>query len=322
MADDSGTTDHVQIAWSAPPTGPLPDQYEILRDGKEIAAVPGTSTSYTDNGLTPNITHNYQVIAIRGGKQSLASATLTAQTIPVQPTDVAVQGKSTSSVDIAWSDPEPLSPPTEYEIVRDGTQVATVPGYTTSYTDTDLAPDTAYTYQVVAVTGSLQSQPSATLASARTAKPPLSAALLNWSGTVTEKMTSIYPANSTWSDQPGKSWTDDWSFSPNCSSGPCDAATLTAYLAVDTSGSGSSFSMKLTRSGTTYSGTAQIKGAAYCQNKSDTITGTLTTKIKITAAATNGNTWSVTGFTGESTLYVPSEYGCQDDTYVADVKSS
>jgi hypothetical protein len=80
--------------------------------------------------------------------------------------------------------------------------------------------------------------------------------------------------------------------------------------------------MKLTRSGTTYSGTVQVKDAAYCTNKSDEITGTLTTKIKISGAATTGITWSVKSFTGESTLYTPAEYGCGAETVAADVKSS
>jgi chitodextrinase len=320
-ANGSGTTDNVKIVWAGPVAGPLPDEYEVLRNGNRVATVPGRRTSFTDESLVPNRSYGYQVVAARGGKQSPASATLTAETAPLQPTSLAVRGQTISSLEIAWANPQPLFPPETYEILRNGTQVGTVPGYTTTYSDRDLAPDTAYTYQVIAVTGSVQSEASVTLSSARTARPPLTAAVLTGTATVTEKMTSISPADSSWNDQPGASWTDTWTFSSNCAAGHCDTATLDALLAVDTSGSGSDFKMKLTRSGTTYSGTAQIKDAAYCLNSSEEITGTLTTKIKVTAAATQGTTWTATSFSGESTLYTPAEYTCGAETVTANVRN-
>jgi hypothetical protein len=65
----------VEIAWSGPATGPLPDEYEIFRDGSQVGTVLGTETRYTEGGLAPEMSYGFQVIAVRGGQPSPASAT-------------------------------------------------------------------------------------------------------------------------------------------------------------------------------------------------------------------------------------------------------
>ena len=232
----------VEIAWSGPVAGPVPDAYAIFRDGTQVGTVLGTETSYTDDGLTPNTSYGFQVRAVRGGERSPVSATLTAQTPPLRPTGLGIRHKTTTSLEIAWSGPAAGPPPGEYEVLRDGAERTTVRGSVTRYTDKGLAPDTAYSYQVVAVTGDERSAGSPVLASARTTMPPLSAAVLGWSGQVTEKATSLYPAAPGWPIQPGTTTQDDWSIAPDCSSGPCDAKLSGAY-------DGWTYTMRLTRSG-------------------------------------------------------------------------
>jgi serine/threonine protein kinase len=314
-ADASGAADSVEITWSGPATGPLPDSYEIFRNGSEIGTVLGTQTSYGDEGLTPNTSYGFQVIAVRGGKQSPPSATLTSLTRPLQPTGLVVKRETTSSLQIAWSGPTAGPSPGAYEILRDGTEFARVPGSVTSYTDRGLAPDWVYTYQVVAVTGGEQSRASATLASAHTTKPPLPAAVLDWSGQVTETTTSIYPAWPQFRPQPGSSTQDTWTISPDCSSGPCDdtLSGIADYYSVTTN---------LTRSGTTYTGTAELKNDFYCGIKSETYSGTLTVTITVDAADTQGLIWAASAFTGQETVNAPAAYDCPTETVQFDVKSS
>jgi hypothetical protein len=81
----------------------------------------------------------------------------------LQPTGLAIQGKTTSSLTIDWSGPATGPLPGKYEILRDGTVIGTVPGTATHYTDSGLAPDSPYQYQVIAVRGGQQSPISRSL---------------------------------------------------------------------------------------------------------------------------------------------------------------
>ena len=300
------TTSSLTIDWSGPATGPLPDTYQILRDGTVIGTVPGTATNYTDSGLAPASPYQYQVIAVRGGKQSPASSPLTGETAVLQPTGLAVQGKTTSSLTIGWSGPATGPLPGTYQILRDGTVIGTVPGTVTHYTDSKLAPASPYQYQVIAVRGGEQSAISQALIG-QTAAPPLRDARLDWSGDVTYKMESLSPADPASGKQPGNSWQDSWSFTPRCSSGPCDVTLKGAY-------NGWSFTATLTRSGTTYSGTAELKGYSYCVTQSNSIIDTLTITITAKSAAARGTEWAAESFSGAATLNIPAEYTCYGDT--------
>lgn len=314
VPNTSGTAASIELTWSGPATGPLPDEYLVLRDGRQVGTLRGTVTSYADAGLVPNTSYRFQVIAVRGGKQSPVSATLVAHTLPLQPTGLAVKGETTSSLVISWLGPAAGPPPGQYEILRNGAVDTTVPGSVTRYTDKGLAPDTAYSYQVIALTGKEQSPASASLSSAHTTKPPLSAAVLNWSGTVTETATEIDPPWPGFKTQPGSSAQDDWTITPNCSSGPCDA-TLTG------SADAWPITTKLTRSGTTYSGTAQLgSGAFYCATQSQTSSGTVSVTITVNSAATETGEWTATSFSGTESIYSPAAYSCEANTVYFSVK--
>jgi Fibronectin type III domain len=314
--DSSGTANTMKLIWSRPATGPLPDEYRIVRDGRQVGTVPGTETRYTGGGLVPNTSYGFQVIAIRGGKQSPASATLTVHTPPLQPTGLKVKHATTSSLDISWLRPAVGPPPGQYEILRDGIVDVTIPGNLTSFDDQGLDPDTAYNYQVIALTGKALSPASATLSSARTTKPPVSAAVLNWDGTVTETATEIDPPWPDFRTQPGQSAQDDWTITPNCSSGPCD-------VTLDGSADAWPITTKLTRSGTTYTGTADLgNGAFYCGTKSQSSSGTVTITITVKSAGTRSGTWTATSFTGSETIYSPAAYSCEANTIYFTVKGS
>jgi hypothetical protein len=73
-----------------------------------------------------------------------------AQTIPGVPGGLhAVLGEGNASVVLAWSAPTYGSAAVSYQVWRDGSLLANVPG--TGYTDTAVTPGSDYTYHVVAV---------------------------------------------------------------------------------------------------------------------------------------------------------------------------
>jgi hypothetical protein len=80
LAADRSTVSSVAFHWADPATGPLPDKYLILHDGKLIGSVPGTVTSYHTGGLAPDTAYQYRIAAERGGKRSVLSAVLVVHT--------------------------------------------------------------------------------------------------------------------------------------------------------------------------------------------------------------------------------------------------
>ncbi len=87
------TISSAALGWSRPATGPLPDRYLILRDGKVVASVRGTLTSYQDRGLAPATTYKYRVEAVRGGVRSPVSRTLVVTTATPPLSAARVQGQ-------------------------------------------------------------------------------------------------------------------------------------------------------------------------------------------------------------------------------------
>ena len=65
LTAESPTGTSVQLSWPAPNGGATPDHYVILRDGAQVAEVPGDETSWTNAGLRPGDKFRYEV-ATRG----------------------------------------------------------------------------------------------------------------------------------------------------------------------------------------------------------------------------------------------------------------
>ena len=78
----SPTTSSVAFRWAGPASGPPPDKYLILNDGKVIGSVPGTVTSYRGTGLAPATAYQFRVAAVLGGKRSALSSVLVVATSP------------------------------------------------------------------------------------------------------------------------------------------------------------------------------------------------------------------------------------------------
>eukprot|EP00741_Cyanophora_paradoxa_P013445 tig00020687_g12983.t1 len=203
------------LSWSLPTTGP-PLAHRVLRDGVEIARVPGTQTSVEVPDLARGLVSTFVVVAVDGasGAESkpliagiartrtlswntpAASDTVTLYKLLVNgqvvatlpPSGIAMNGfeakslpsgavaevvavfasgatlSSTPLVDVAsgmfggttgtlsWSLPT-TGPPLAHRVLRDGVEIARVPGTQTSVEVPDLARGLVSTFVVVAVDG-------------------------------------------------------------------------------------------------------------------------------------------------------------------------
>jgi serine/threonine-protein kinase len=225
----------------------------------------------------------------------------------LEPTGLGVHGATTSSLSIGWLGPADGPLPDTYEIVRDNAVVGSVPGSVTRYTDSGLVPDSGYQYQVYAVRGGARSPVSAEV-SGRTGVPPVSAARFVWDASVTFTMKSLVPVAPHWDKQPGKSWsTDSWTITPQCASGACNVALRGDY-------DGSPIVATLTRSGSVYSGVAQMHDDFGCGNLNNDVSGTLAIRVTASSAGVADGQWRVKSFAGNATLFIPAQHTCSDLT--------
>lgn len=62
-AEATGGTS-VQLEWTQPASDTAVERFEISRDGEPLVEVPADETSYLDEGLTPETTYEYSVVAV------------------------------------------------------------------------------------------------------------------------------------------------------------------------------------------------------------------------------------------------------------------
>jgi fibronectin type 3 domain-containing protein len=158
MATPGNTT--VTLAWTASTSG-SPTSYSIYRgtksDGEVNTAVGttnGTTTTFTDTGLHNGTTYFYFVAANNavGGSpvsnEVATSAGVVDTAPPSTPTGLAASGTTATSTSLSWTASTDNVGVTGYDVVRNGTTVATVTG--TNYAATGLTASTTYTFQVKA----------------------------------------------------------------------------------------------------------------------------------------------------------------------------
>jgi len=291
----SPTATSVVLQWTRSSGHTGPSRYLILRNGNQVGSVSSSQTSYTDGGLRPGHSYTYSVVAQSWLRRSAPAQATSARTIAPSPTRLTADRATANSTALHWSLPANSPAPDKYEVLRDGNVVQTVDD--TSYTDIGLSPATSYDYRVVAVWDGNRSDPSAPLA-IKTVTPPLSAARLTGSA-LPVKATIV--ANSTVTNlHTGQTWTDSWDFTPRCASGPCT---------VDVSGSFAppgheikTFRMALARHGAVYSGTTRVQ-ITHCSTIA--VTNTVTLRITVKKAGTQGTEWLARSWTGTLSVTSP-----------------
>ena len=157
----------ISLSWAASTDNVGVTGYTISRGGTTLATVPGTTTSYTDSGLTPGTAYSYQVTASDAAgnvsqPSNTASATTQTDTIPPSAPGTPTATTLTSSqVTLSWTPSTDNVGVVGYQVLRNGSVIASVAG--TSYTDAQVTPSTTYSYQVSAYDAAGNSTPSGTL---------------------------------------------------------------------------------------------------------------------------------------------------------------
>lgn len=114
--------------------------------------------------------------------------------VPVAPTALLGRSPTATSVRVSWTPSKGGATIDHYLILRDGTQVGSVPASQDSYLDQGLAPGTTHRYKVIALSGTQRSQPSASV----TVR------------TITPSPAGLAAVNATWT-----SVSFDWASPPN-----------------------------------------------------------------------------------------------------------
>jgi len=151
---NSTTGNSVTLGWTASTaaTACSLDGYKIYRNGTLVTTAPGTT--FTDTGLTPNVTYSYTISAVdTSGHESAKTAAVTGVTSgdsvkPTAPNNLRSTMIGSNSVALAWNASTDNTGVTGYDVLRNGTKVGTATA--TAYTDNGLSANTTYSYTVVA----------------------------------------------------------------------------------------------------------------------------------------------------------------------------
>jgi chitodextrinase len=153
------TASSVALSWGASTDAGGLAGYRLFQDGKQLAATI-TGTSYTVTGLATGTAYAFVVKAFdKAGNISAGTAALIVTTTPPAddsganiPTNLTIQAVSVSTATISWTAPADGSA-VSYNLFRSGTPIAQ--GVTaTTYTATDLEPNTKYVFGIRAVNAS------------------------------------------------------------------------------------------------------------------------------------------------------------------------
>ena len=159
-AAEAVTSSTIIVNYSASDAGTV-QKYVVKRGGTHLYS--GSNTSFTDTGLVASTTYTYTVEAYDAANSLLAEKTVTATTqgadrqLPEMVQNLAVTSVSPHQVVLSWSD---LTSADSYLVERYKGQVMEKSSSlaSTTFTDSSVAPGTAYTYKVYAVADGTRGQ--------------------------------------------------------------------------------------------------------------------------------------------------------------------
>ena len=168
----------VDLSWTAPEDTGGSDitDYEVSsNDGTDWTSIGSTDTSYTLTGLDKGTEYTFVVRAVNSQGEGTSSSSVTETTettIPDNPTDLTIDDKDDTSVDLSWTVPEDTGGEdlTDYEVrhaegssIPSSTSWVSTGSTSTSYTFTDLDDNTQYTFSVRAVNSQGESESNDTI---------------------------------------------------------------------------------------------------------------------------------------------------------------
>ena len=141
------TYDAITVAWNPVPSDPRePISFHLVVDGRNVLV--GNTTTYTHSNLSPDTQHSYRVCAVCGNSVSNWSSEVYGKTNSISVPALRNRGATCTSITVAWN---PVPGATSYGMEVDGRVVSA--GNTTTYTHSNLSPDTQHRYRVRAVCG-------------------------------------------------------------------------------------------------------------------------------------------------------------------------
>ncbi|MCW3842512.1 DNRLRE domain-containing protein [Micromonospora yasonensis] len=148
-------TPSVSLAWTAATDNYGVTGYRVYRDGVPVANLPTTATSWTDTAVAGATRYEYTLDAVDAAGNRSDRSTPVAVTIPgpdtTPPTTPGGLAATTSpdAVTLTWSPSTDNVGVTGYQVLRDGTPVATVTA--TTYTDNAVPANEPHSWTVRAV---------------------------------------------------------------------------------------------------------------------------------------------------------------------------
>lgn len=140
----------------------------LLRDGVLLAELPGTAMRYRDIAPPPGL-HVYELfgIAVNGARSPSVFCRIFVGPRPVPPVEdlacfsspISPEAVPPEAVLLLWRNPPLPRPYDAIVILRDGSQIAELPGTAQRYVDGGLAPG-VYRYDVIAILGGEKSPPA------------------------------------------------------------------------------------------------------------------------------------------------------------------
>lgn len=160
------TSTTVDLSWPPATDDVGVAEYRVVRDGT-VVATGLVSPAHTDRGLAPATTYGYAVQAVdRAGNVSAPSPLVQVRTgdgsPPTRPGGLTALAASSTQVDLRWDAAADDVGVTGYQVLRDGTPVATTAGR--ALTDGGLAAGASYGYSVRAVDAAGNVGPAASVA--------------------------------------------------------------------------------------------------------------------------------------------------------------
>jgi fibronectin type 3 domain-containing protein len=156
------SSSQINLSWTASTDNVGVTGYKIQRcQGSgcttfaQIAAPPGTGTTFSDTGLTPSTSYSYEIIATdAAGNLSSPSNIGTATTLlgpPAAPSGLTATAASATQINLSWTNNATNQTGFKVERSPDNvtfTQIGTTGSTITVYSDSPLAPVTTYYYRV------------------------------------------------------------------------------------------------------------------------------------------------------------------------------
>ncbi|MCL1990188.1 MAG: hypothetical protein FWG67_04780 [Defluviitaleaceae bacterium] len=152
---------HVDLMWAIVPGSVKTDLYRSV-DEQNFTKIGHTDTPYDrfiDTTAQAGHTYFYQARSVDSSGQSSAASNTIRVTIPGgiettpsgslnPPMHLHVTNTTQTSLSLAWDSTQHQVTDGQYEIFRDGVQIAKVPAHVRTFIDHGLTPSTSYTYSV------------------------------------------------------------------------------------------------------------------------------------------------------------------------------